>query len=473
MWNAKKLAVTVILTCVFTLSFCSAGTASNEPNAADLVRAVRESENWIHNIDSLYVRIESKWSTTPEAIAAEQAKASKPPSSTGRRRIRSSELKPASSGILEYAIDHKRKRVRHMTDTPGGWYQLMIWDGNELMIHGKSSRFDQESYSLDSTIRERTFHEFMAVDTSWPRSQPHSFWFDSKDTNELLSNYGHPQDFVFVGYSDYRGVDCYVLELDRSGIQGVVEGLSYRWYVGEKNRLLYGKLTLRYGETWIEHWMADYRQVAGDCWFPMTQGYELYDTDEQGKFYLRSLRGLKVLEVRINEKLPDELFKMELKEGIEVNDMRSGDLVTYLYKPEPPELVGKPLPELKDLKIEISSADAGDKMILVCFWDMEQRPSRNCIIRLAKQAEQLKQKGVTVVTVQASKIDENALNKWVNNYNIPFNVGMVQGDEEKTRFNWGVRSLPWLILTDPDHTVRAEGFGPSELNEKISAITQK
>ena len=112
-------------------------------------------------------------------------------------------------------------------------------------------------------------------------------------------------------------------------------------------------------------------------------------------------------------------------------------------------------------------------MILVCFWDMEQRPSRNCIIRLAKQAEQLKQKGVTVVTVQASKVDENALNKWIKNYNIPFSVGMVGSDIEKTHFAWGVRSLPWLILTNPQHIVRAEDFSLAELDAKISAISQK
>ncbi len=136
-------------------------------------------------------------------------------------------------------------------------------------------------------------------------------------------------------------------------------------------------------------------------------------------------------------------------------------------------LVGKPLPELKDLKIEISSADVSDKMLLVCFWDMNQRPSRNCIMRLAKQAEQLKQKGVTVVTIQASKIDGNALNEWIKNYNIPFPVGMVKGDVEKTKFAWGIRSLPWLILTNQQHIIRKEGFSLPELDEKINSITQK
>jgi hypothetical protein len=129
--------------------------------------------------------------------------------------------------------------------------------------------------------------------------------------------------------------------------------------------------------------------------------------------------------------------------------------------------VGKPLPELKELKIDLSPADVSDKMILICFWDMQQRPSRNCIMRLARQAEQLKQKGVAVVAVQASTIDENTLNEWIKKYNILFQVGMVQGDVEKTRFAWGVRSLPWLILTNPQHLVRAEGFGLNEINEKL------
>jgi len=135
-----------------------------------------------------------------------------------------------------------------------------------------------------------------------------------------------------------------------------------------------------------------------------------------------------------------------------------------------PSLIGKPLPDLKDLKVDLSPANTDDKMLLVCFWDMQQRPSRNCIMRLARQAEQLKQKGVIVLAVQASKIDDNELNQWLKKYNIPFPVGMVQGDVEKTRFAWGVKSLPWLILTDKEHTVQAEGFSLAEMDDKIKEI---
>ncbi len=134
-----------------------------------------------------------------------------------------------------------------------------------------------------------------------------------------------------------------------------------------------------------------------------------------------------------------------------------------------PSLIGKPLPDLKDLKIELPPADTDNKTLLVCFFDMEQRPSRYCIMQLAKQAKELKAKDVIVVAVQPSQTSENKLNEWITKYNIPFTVGMVQGKEEQTRFTWGVKSLPWLILTDTKHVVCAEGFNLSELDEKIQS----
>jgi len=132
-----------------------------------------------------------------------------------------------------------------------------------------------------------------------------------------------------------------------------------------------------------------------------------------------------------------------------------------------PSLLGKVLPDLDGIKVDFSPERTKGRMILVCFWDMEQRPSRYCIRELAKRAEELKEKGVTFVAVQALKVDENALNEWVKKQNIPFPVGMIQGNEEKTKFNWGIKSLPWLILTDKEHVVTAEGFSVNKLNEKI------
>ena len=130
----------------------------------------------------------------------------------------------------------------------------------------------------------------------------------------------------------------------------------------------------------------------------------------------------------------------------------------------------KRLRRFTDIDIEFSINQAKGKMMLVCFLDIEQRPSRNCLRQLSAKAQGLAAKGVVVAAVQASKIDKNSLDKWGKKYNTSFPLGMVQGDQETTRFTWGVRSLPWLILTDSRHVVAAAGFRFSELDEKIEAV---
>ena len=134
-----------------------------------------------------------------------------------------------------------------------------------------------------------------------------------------------------------------------------------------------------------------------------------------------------------------------------------------------PSLVGKALPDFKSIKIDFTPEQYKDKMILACFWDMNQRPSRNCMSQLAGRAEQLREKGVIIVAIQASKVDENTLDQWARKYNISFPSGIVEVDEKETLFAWGVKSLPWLILTDRNHIVQAEGFVLSELDEKLKA----
>ncbi len=131
-------------------------------------------------------------------------------------------------------------------------------------------------------------------------------------------------------------------------------------------------------------------------------------------------------------------------------------------------LRGKPLPPLKDLGINLP-ADAEGKMLLVCFWDIGQRPSRNCLTQVAAQAGPLDQKGVKIIAIQAAKAEDNALREWIAKNRVPFPVGNIRGDIEKTQLAWGVASLPHLILTDTKHTVVAEGFNLSDLDKQIES----
>lgn len=198
-------------------------------------------------------------------------------------------------------------------------------------------------------------------------------------------------------------------------------------------------------------------------------------TDADGKFTLDGVCAGKVRlsvsksgAVRLNGSAETEGGATDIK--IEIWRMVSH--ANYVPK-QPASLVRRPLPTLKDLTVDLSPASTADKMMLVCFLDIEQRPSRNCLRQLSTRAQELKARGVVVAAVQASRIDQNSLDEWGKRYNISFPLGMVQGDEEQTRFTWGVQSLPWLILTDKQHIARAEGFNINDLDGKITALREE
>ncbi len=503
---APQFVVGFTLLCAFAVLICF---AKGDVDAAGLVRAVRESENWIHNIDTLLVRIESKWTpasagasssahqrATDTAVAPDCNSRAEPDDkcpAPAPKPSQPAQIGPMPAGILEYAID--QARVRFLDEQPQRWRRLRVWDGKQLITHEESFLNNREIYNLNWTT-QGSFDELMAYQTSWPRSQPHSFWWDIKDVDGLLCYYGRPEEFVLTGRSTYRGVDCYALEFHPQELRGIVVGQShrcdsgpandneygyigevrgltdqaYRWYVGTKDRRLYGLVWLVGRKPHVEHWMSDYREVSPGCWLPMTQGYQLYERDDGGEPYLLARRDLKVLEVRVNERLPDGLFKIELKRGVTVVDSRSGRTSRYTYEPEPPQLVGKVLPRFEDIAVELSPEGANNGKTLVCFWDVQQRPSRHCIMKLAEQAEDLARQNVTVVAVQASKVDAKVLNEWLKQYGIPLPVSMVQSDAETIKYSWGVRSLPWLILADRKGVVCAEGFGLDELGSRIAKV---
>ncbi len=427
-----------------------------DPNAADLVRAVRESENWIHKVDSFYLRMDSKWTTPPHPNLPEDLRRGR----VGRP------FKSGTTDTVECVFD--KKRVRQMRDRHGESYSLRIWDGKQFTDYNRSLSLGQETYYreryyLDSTPQNHFMH-LIAGDGGWLRTQPHSFWFDKKNVEEILPRYGMPEDFLLTGSSEYRGVYCYVLEFDRSSLSEVSEGRVRRWYIGVKDRLLYGIVRLRHGKLEGEHWALDYKEVAKDRWLPMTQGYQSYRLDEEDKPYLYTRRDVKVVEVRVNEQLSDELFEVELKEGMKVADNRSGHQITYIFKAP---LVGKSLPDSNAIDIDFAAGEMRGKPLLICFFDKDQRPSRHMVRELANKAQVLKEKDVVVVCVQASKVERSKLDEWVKENEVSFTVGMVEGDEEKVRLRWGVKSLPWIILTDEKRVVEAEGVSIRDVDKRF------
>jgi len=180
---------------------------------------------------------------------------------------------------------------------------------------------------------------------------------------------------------------------------------------------------------------------------------------------------LSIEKIEFNETLDPKVFTIAgtpIPKGTRIIDRISGrDYLYGISRISATPLMGKPLPELKGIGIDMSPSDVNDKMMLICFFDMEQRPSRNCVTRLTRRANELEEKGVTVIAIQTSKTDWDALDQWIKKINVSIPVGTVTGDIDKTRSIWNVQSLPWLILTDREHVVSAEGFGLGELDAKI------
>jgi len=142
----------------------------------------------------------------------------------------------------------------------------------------------------------------------------------------------------------------------------------------------------------------------------------------------------------------------------------------FLIRPDPQTaapLAGRPVPAFDGILIDPSEARAEGVAMLICFFDFQQRPSRNAVLQLAGKADSLKQQGVAVIAVQAVKTDRDAVDAWRKENRLSIPIGIVQGEEDETRFAWGIKAVPWLILTDARHTVLAEGFAVGELDSKL------
>jgi hypothetical protein len=130
-------------------------------------------------------------------------------------------------------------------------------------------------------------------------------------------------------------------------------------------------------------------------------------------------------------------------------------------------LIGKSLPDLKELGLNPTLAS--DRPILMCLVDMEQRPCRQCLSELAKKKETLSASHIDVVIARTSVVDLKQYEDWLKTIGISDPIHGVAPDFESKRLRWGVRALPWLILTDKNRVVRAEGFAIDDLDKTLQA----
>jgi hypothetical protein len=146
-------------------------------------------------------------------------------------------------------------------------------------------------------------------------------------------------------------------------------------------------------------------------------------------------------------------------------------LSTVHETPRRSSLEGQPLPDLTAVGLARGAAPAG-KPILLCLFDIEQRPSRRFVRLVSEQHDGLTQKGIVVLGLQAAIITPESFKEWLDTNPSPIPVGRLA--VRSAGLNWAsdVESLPWLILTDKTHHVAAEGFTLDELEAKLKSLPQ-
>jgi hypothetical protein len=226
----------------------------------------------------------------------------------------------------------------------------------------------------------------------------------------------------------------------------------------------------------------EFKQVDG-LWVPVKAKAQINDTFPNNG-YMKSNWELELTSILINpgHNALNSFSTDDIKNGAMVmidgkqpiSTWKDGKVVdsfgyeVNLSTSKPTSLVGKTLPSIAEFGVALDPNIFKSKKLLVCFFDYQQQSNQNSIQALNKQAQSLLDKDIYLIFVQVESVTEQALAAWLTQNKIQPLVGASKIDLPALGRRWGVKSLPWLILTDKNHKVTAEGFVIGDLDKKIS-----
>jgi Leucine-rich repeat (LRR) protein len=147
--------------------------------------------------------------------------------------------------------------------------------------------------------------------------------------------------------------------------------------------------------------------------------------------------------------------------------LRLGETATLDFDLGDPPVGLAALPPLDRIGHGDQVARTTGKRLLICFFDVTQRRSRNRLLELNERGPSLAAQNVQVLAVQACDVQTGTLDKWLKQNNIAFPVSRMAALGDDLRAAWGIKILPWLIATDDRHVVAAEGIELADLGEAI------
>lgn len=191
-------------------------------------------------------------------------------------------------------------------------------------------------------------------------------------------------------------------------------------------------------------------------------------TDEQGRFRVDRLPAGPVT-VQVDFGQGDDAAYVYAHSGDHVTIRLGQHFENYVPQDS---LVGKSLPELAKLEIGFDETRIKHKKVLVVFVDYSKRASQVALRQLQRFRSRLRQNNVEVACIQVAPVHEDDLAKWKRQNKIHFPIYVLPGRGHSGRIpllkqtpdvtqslqqDWGVKSLPWTLLTDEQQRIVASG----------------
>jgi hypothetical protein len=138
--------------------------------------------------------------------------------------------------------------------------------------------------------------------------------------------------------------------------------------------------------------------------------------------------------------------------------------------PQDPESSIPPLVPTQpiDLSSYLPHFQTDGRPVLLCFIDIRQPSSRQCVMELVRKADALEAKGIITIVRQASPEGTRELYAQLDAHCTAFPWHLAGQDFAARKAAWGIKSLPWLILTDRRHAVVAAGSKWDELDKRMA-----
>lgn len=530
--------------------------------AAEIMQGVYGDLEWIDSAQSFHIRTKYKFESmeNPQAPNGQNGLGPPPAAGAGMRRPRKNDDNQPDYMVFQWAWD--RSRVLSRTEgwkegKPEATYEnVKIWDGSLGISYGGSPG-KPNSYSISNKVE--TFFGNTTNTTGayrpWGLGGAHNIWWQPTDVREHRFEYGIlPEDFELAGEETLNGRRCRVLE-SKLGM--------YRMYVGADDGRLYRrsclaatnkgnddylKLLQKFGgakikSTWhLSPWLdglepaerrrvwreinsaqfdkiqvifsqdfGDYREVAPGRSLPFRHHSDHYGFSDE-KAFLSHQTDQVVMDVSVDQPLPEKLFKIDLQNGVQVrSDHRYDPSIDYLYDDHQTDDDRQALadakriaeakaseererldPSIKSrLGTEPTALPAADwligkpmswealrgKVVVLHFWDARKTEGQVEMLYLQNWHEKSAENNVVVIGIHRQTKDLDAVKNKVDELGVTFPVivdsPLVDEKKPGVLHDWfHIPGRQNTVLIDKRGKVAEHGYiWPTDISEKLRRLT--